>query len=105
MSVNYEAIQQQAQCNWCRNSMLHSEPIGAANFVDVGKKYPALFCSHCLADEFKVRQPKSCINPDTLEEYYYIEELPDNKDDAAEEESRTQTTSTKEAESTSIQKD
>lgn len=79
MTYNYELIQQQAHCNWCRNLMVMSEPISEANFVDTGKKYPALYCSNCLRVEFRVKQPKSCINPDTLDEYS-IESLPDDDD-------------------------
>jgi hypothetical protein len=76
MSINYELIQQQGRCNWCRNPMVMSEPLTQANFVETGKKYPALYCSSCLAIEFRVKQPKTCINPDTLDEIN-IEDLPD----------------------------
>jgi hypothetical protein len=82
MSINYELIQQQARCNWCRNVMVMSEPVTQANFVDTGKKYPALYCSSCLAIEFRVKQPKTCINPDTLDEIN-IEDLPADADAAA----------------------
>jgi hypothetical protein len=75
-TINYELIQQQARCNWCRNPMVMSEPLSEKNFVDTGKKYPALYCSNCLADEFRVKQPKVAINPDTLDEYN-IAEMPD----------------------------
>lgn len=89
--------------------MLQSEPIGEANFVKVGnKKWPALYCSSCLAIEVRRNEPKSLINPDTLEEYYYIEELPD-KDDNSDvisanrpSSEEAQTTSTKETEATSV---
>jgi hypothetical protein len=77
MSINYELIQQQAYCNWCRNPMIMSEPVTQANFVETGKKYPALYCSSCLAIEFRVKQPKTAINPDTLDEMN-IEDLPDS---------------------------
>jgi hypothetical protein len=76
MSLNYELVQQQAYCNWCRNVMVMSEPITEANFIDTGKKYPALYCSSCLANDFRKSQPKTCINPDTLDEIN-IEDLPD----------------------------
>jgi serine protease inhibitor len=56
--------------------MVMSEPLSEKNFVDTGKKYPALYCSNCLADEFRVKQPKTAINPDTLDEYN-IAEMPD----------------------------
>ena len=59
-----------------------SEPLSEANFVKTSKKYPALYCSRCLADEFRVRQPKMCFNTTTYDEYY-IEALPDVEEAAA----------------------
>lgn len=75
-TANYEEIQQKARCNWCRQDLIYSEPISEANFIDVGKKYPALFCSRCLNDDFRKGQPKMVINLTTYDEYY-IEDIPD----------------------------
>ena len=74
--MELEQIQQQAKCNWCRNPMVISDIITESNFIDVGKKWhdndttnaQALYCSECLADEFRVRQPKSVIDRVTLDE-------------------------------------
>jgi hypothetical protein len=82
MSYNFDLIREQAFCNWCRNPMVMSEEITEANFVDTGKKYPALYCSSCLAIEFRKSQPKTAINPDTLDEII-LEDLPDAKEQKA----------------------
>jgi|SRR5215510_931983 len=74
--LSYEEIQQQAFCNWCRNPMVMSEAITEANFVDVGKKWhpddtknaTALYCSECLANDFRKQQPKAAINRTNLSE-------------------------------------
>jgi hypothetical protein len=76
LTTDLNKIQQQTYCNWCRNSMTMSEPITEANFVDVGKKWhdsdtenaKALYCSDCLKDPARVRQPKSVIDRVTLAE-------------------------------------
>ena len=70
MEINYQQIQQTNQCNWCRNPLTMSEgELTEANFVDIGNpKYRAVYCSRCLADEFRKRQPKSAINIQTGDE-------------------------------------
>jgi len=68
--------------------MVMSEELTEANFVDTGKKYPALYCSSCLAVEFRKSQPKTAINPDTLDEIL-IEELPADAAAAAAENQET----------------
>lgn len=68
--------------------MVMSEPLSEANLVDTGKKYPALYCSACLAVPERVKQPKGCINLDTYDEYN-IEDLPDAVDQEKEKEEIT----------------
>lgn len=91
-SLNYEEIYKKGRCNWCRNFLIDvSEPITEANFMDVGKKYPALFCSNCLAIEFRTKQPKMCFNPQTYDEYY-IEDLPSKQEHEAMEQQKQNAT-------------
>lgn len=93
--LDYEAIQQKTKCNWCRNLMVMSEPISQANFVDTGKKYPALYCSGCLSKPERVKQPKLCINPDTLDELV-LEDLPDVSDNNKEQKATKEIVATEE---------
>ena len=72
----FEVIQQKTNCNWCRNLMIMSEPITDANFIQVkgkvmnnGQPAYALYCSSCLALEERVRDPKSAIDKETLQEF------------------------------------
>lgn len=81
-TINYEEIQQKARCNWCREWLIMSEPISEANLVETGKKWPALYCSRCLAIEFRKNSPKMGFNPVTYDEYY-IEDLPDKEQEQA----------------------
>ena len=75
-TINFEDLQQKTRCNWCLMDMIQSEPMSQANLVDVGKKYPALYCSRCLAMEERVKHPKSVINLQTLDSHN-VEDLPD----------------------------
>ena len=87
MSYNFDLIREQAYCNWCRNPMVMSEELTQANFVDTGKKYPALYCSRCLNDDFRKSQPKTAINPDTLDEMN-LEDLPNYGEEQKENETK-----------------
>ena len=67
-------MQEKARCNWCLNPLAMSgEDFGESNFVDTGKKYPdgspafAVYCTDCLNDESRVKQPRSAIRKDTLD--------------------------------------
>jgi hypothetical protein len=94
-TANYEEIQKKGRCNWCREWLIMSEPVTQANLVDVGKKHPALFCSKCLADDFRRGQPKMCFNVITFDEYY-IEDLPDKEGAAAPQQQTQETPQTEE---------
>lgn len=103
-SLNYEEIYQKARCNWCRNYLVDvSEPITEANLMDVGKKYPALFCSNCLREEFRTKQPKMCINLTTYDEYY-IEDLPSKAEHEAMEQQKLQSTADQAAADEAVRK-
>lgn len=82
-------IQARAFCNWCRRPLVdEKENIGESNFVDTGKIFPstqkkayAVYCSDCKNDQFRVKQPKSALNRDTLDETN-LEDLPESKQEA-----------------------
>ena len=81
--MDFELVQQQTKCNYCRNPMIMSEPISDANFIEIkgkylnnGEKATALYCSGCLAVEQRTQQPNLAINKETLEEFN-IEQLYD----------------------------
>lgn len=88
-SEDYAEIQNKTKCGWCRNPMVMSEPVTDANFVQTdytwhNRPLYALYCSSCLENEVRVKDPKVGIDKETLEEIdvYLIAEVQD-KDKAA----------------------
>lgn len=69
-----EEIQLTALCNWCRNALVMSSPFSDANFIDAGIKWrssdsdnaEAVYCTDCLADPYRVSNPKFVIDRATL---------------------------------------
>lgn len=91
MEFDLEQIQQQCRCNWCLNALANtSGEITDANLIDTGRKFPdgkpayALYCNECLADQNRVKQPKSVLS--TALKEINIESLPPHQ--------QTQTTTT-----------
>jgi hypothetical protein len=81
-------IQARAFCNWCRRPLQGEDGLSEGNFIDTGKIFPAnqkkayaVFCNTCKDDDFRVKQPKSALNKETLDEVN-IELLPESKQEA-----------------------
>jgi hypothetical protein len=74
-TVPLNEVAEKVKCNWCRNPLnVANENVTEASFIDTGKTFgdgsqaTALYCSQCLADPFRVSQPKAALNRKTLDE-------------------------------------